>query len=137
MNKIILAGALLPLLLLVAPEAFADSSYQHYINGWNAGQDQATSDWQAGYTTPNQNCPGHHHTSEYCRGYFNGYGDLWNRSIQANGNTDQQQTSNVNIKGNNNDVTVQQGQASNVPSGSGSSGDNPRCVLLCGSVNVN
>lgn len=59
-------------------------SYQYkYNNGWIAGQYQAQSDYSAGNQYPDQGCKGHH-TYAYCQGYFAGYGDMWNRSIDAN-----------------------------------------------------
>jgi len=145
-KQIIAIGTVLAtfsLLLLIVPQgnlAFASNETQHYNAGWNDGQYNAQTDWNNGYKTPDQSCPtDHHHTQEYCNGYFAGYGDEWNRSYNiyySNSGTQQDQTSNVNIHGNNNRVTVNQGQSSDNPDNTNhhhdSGGGNlPNCHAFC------
>jgi hypothetical protein len=127
MNKILYLGALIPLLLLLAPNAYAESSQQRWNNGYNDGFNWAGS--------PANACHGHTHS--YCDGFNVGYSRGHTSNIYYTP-TQQTQSSDVNIKGSNNDVVVNQGQASNTDSGSSGSGSggNPRCILLCGSVNV-
>ncbi len=113
----ILLGTVAPLHALT-DSCCRNDGQLNYNNGWDDGQQQATHDWNEGYKVPNQDC--HHHTAEYCSGYFNGYGDLWNRSIALNypsTTASQSQSADVNIKGNNNQVTVNQGQSSNSGNG--------------------
>jgi hypothetical protein len=107
------------LLLATVQTAMAMSDSERYNAGWMDGQYAAQNDYREGYKIPNQQCPDGH-TDSYCQGYFNGYGDLWNRSIQLNypsTTTSQSQSADVNIKGNNNQVTVNQGQSSNSGNG--------------------
>lgn len=140
MNKKIFMIGILPVLAMVIPHAMADNQ-DRYNQGWIDGQNQAASDWNSHVFTVssggNSQCPdGHSHA--YCQGWNAGYADEWNRAIQVNYGTQTQttqgQNSDVNIKGNNNRVTVQQGQQSG-DSGSGGSGDggsgNPQCRILC------
>ena len=112
--------------------------------GWTGGENQAYHDYAAGYMVPNQNCPTDQpHSNDYCSQYWNGYGDEWNRSIQQNFNTNQEQGASVNVKGNNNKVNIEQGQQNTDNGGSGSSGhsfssshgQNPKCQAFCVSVN--
>jgi hypothetical protein len=67
-----------------------------------------------------------------------GFNDGWNnaKSNLVSGNTQQSQSSDVNIRGNHNTVTVNQGQSSqsgDSGSGGGSTfrGDQPQCIILC------
>ena len=136
MKQVIYLTALLPLLAMIAPSAYAHQSNQdHFTAGWNDGYNDAMN-----HQSPADKCIGHTHS--YCDGYNQGY-------IKGNGSpyfynvdtTNQGQSSNINIKGNDNTVNVNQGQASdsgNGGSGSGSdSGNNPQCKILCFGANVN
>jgi hypothetical protein len=137
MNKILYLGALLPVLAMIAPHAFASSDQQHFQTGWYDGQTAAINDWNSNvkWQSADTNC-GDHHTQHYCSGYWSGYNDEWNRSVNLNTNVVQSQGADVNIKGNNNHVDINQGQASsNGGSDNGGSssghGANPRCVIAC------
>lgn len=136
-NKIMLIG-ILPILAMVIPHAFADNT-DRYNQGWIDGQNQAAADWNSHVFTVssggNSQCPdGHSHA--YCQGWNAGYADEWNRAIQVNygPQTTQAQNSDVNIKGNNNKVEVNQGQSSDSGSSGGGGGDNPQCRILCGVI---
>jgi hypothetical protein len=98
-----------------------------YVDGFN----QAQTDWNSGqYSVDSRGynyCPSGHSNS-YCKGWNHGYSDLWAEWTynQAHGlnlaNSPQQgQSSTVNVKGNNNNVTVNQGQASDSGNSDGSS----------------
>ncbi len=88
------------------------------------------------------------HSSNFCAGFIYGYNAAWN-NIAANNQRVQQSTSqdsNVNIKGDNNRVTVNQQVNNNVggQNGYGSDGHSvsnngyqPRCAILCSIVKVN
>jgi hypothetical protein len=93
-KPLLIAPVLVAVLAMIGATQYANSQPQQttsdsYNIGWTDGEAQAASDFNAGNTTPQQQCSGHHSDS-YCRGYWNGYGDEWNRSIQANSNTNPQ-----------------------------------------------
>jgi hypothetical protein len=73
------------------------------------------------------------HSDNFCAGYSDGYSNWWHQ-VDQNTGVQQGQLSNVNIKGNDNRVTVNQGQSvqggSDTSGGSGS-GDLPTCHILC------
>jgi len=77
--------------------------------------------WQSG-GNPNGGC-NTGHTQQYCNGYYAGYSKLWGdwTQNQIRINNEQVQSSSINIKGNNNKVTVNQGQASNSRNSDGAS----------------
>jgi hypothetical protein len=87
MKLIFLVISVILSLMLAPPllNAFAASDQEHYSAGWRDGENTAQSDYNSGvkYQTADTNC-GDHHTREYCSGYWNGYADEWNRSIQVN-----------------------------------------------------
>jgi hypothetical protein len=152
MNKILSITPMFLALTLIPMAAFAhrsDSSsnnnnsysgYQqtcvndHCAQGYTDGENQAYSDWSSQQENPD--CP-NGHSNDYCSQYVLGYQDEWNRSIQQNFNTEQGQSANANIKGNNNKVNIEQGQQSaNSGGGSGSSGSgaNSECRALCSNI---
>ena len=63
---------------------------QDYSIGWSDGENQAQSDWNSNLFSMSSgghnHCPDGH-TNLYCQGCNAGYADEWNRSIQANPNT--------------------------------------------------
>jgi len=63
---------------------------QDYSIGWSDGENQAQSDWNSNLFSMSSgghnHCPDGH-TNLYCQGWNAGYADEWNRSIQANPNT--------------------------------------------------
>ena len=73
------------------------------------------------------------HSDNFCAGYSDGYSNWWHQ-VDQNTGVQQGQLSNVNIKGNDNRVTVNQGQSvqggSDTSGGSGN-GDLPTCHILC------
>jgi hypothetical protein len=82
----------------------------------------------------------YYHTEEYCEGYHQGYRD--GISNNTNNGLQQDESSQVNIHGNNNDVNINQAQnAQSGIDGGGSEGwnsyhgANPRCLLICATVN--
>jgi hypothetical protein len=131
---LILCGLIL-LFVSTIPQVFADP--QHcYSHGdcYNLGYGHGYTDLRNGYSSVDA-C--HNHSQAYCDGYHQGYGD----AISNNPNTgfQQDQSSQVNIHGNNNDVNINQAQS--VQSGNGGDGGNsyhganPRCLLICATVN--
>jgi len=81
----------------------------------------------------------HSHSQAYCDGYNQGYRD--GISNNANNGFQQGESSQVNIHRNNNHVSINQAQ--NAQSSRSSGGDvgnsyhggNPRCLLICATVN--
>jgi hypothetical protein len=130
MNKLIMSSFLIPILLLAVPSAFAQSDQQRWNNGYSDGY----------YWTGSPANACHGHTHSYCNGFNFGY-DRGHTSNIYYAPTQQTQGSDVNIKGDNNRVTVNQGQASDSGNGadpglgSGQS-NNPTCTLLCFGANV-
>ena len=105
------------MLIFVAstPSIFAHVSYQQrYNDGYNAGQDYASCDYNNcdrsnhGYDT---GCPNDKvHTSEFCRGYSLGYKTEWD-SLAGRTSTLQSQSqaqggSNVRVDGSHNNVII-------------------------------
>lgn len=112
MNKLITLGVLIPVFLLITPQAFADPKHCYSYNEcYNLGYGHGNADGQNGYS-PVYAC--HNHSQSYCDGYRQGYIDAV--SNNPNYGIQQGQSSQVNIHGNNNDVNVNQAQ--NVQSGS-------------------
>jgi hypothetical protein len=125
--------------------AFAsESNAKRYSDGYHNGFDAAGND-----NTYNPTCDPNgqftsdgQHTTIYCSGWADGYQAAWNEKQQPNTNTGTQseQTSNVNIHGDNNRVQVNQGQSSNagnafspdnIDGHHGGSSSNPSCKIVC------
>jgi hypothetical protein len=139
LNKLITLSVIIPLLFLVAPKAYADSKHchrdgrpacydlDHYKGGVDASFDYNNN------RVYDSSCPSGH-SDNFCAGYSDGYNNWWHQADQKNTGTQQGQSSKVNIKGNDNRVTVNQGQSvqggSDTSGGSGS-GDLPACHILC------
>jgi hypothetical protein len=91
MKLIFLVISVILSLMLAPPllNAFAASDQEHYSAGWRDGENTAQSDFNSGvqYQTADTHCADHH-TKQYCSGYWAGYADEWNRSIQANSHTE-------------------------------------------------
>ncbi len=137
MNKLVILGALIPVLAITFPQAFADPQHCYsYSECYNIGYGHGYADGQNGYS-PADAC--HNHSHPYCDGYHQGYRD----AVSNNPNTGFQQgeSSQVNIHGNNNDVNINQAQNAQGGSDGGSVGGssyhgaNPRCLLICATVN--
>ncbi len=145
MASILILGLTISMLLLT-PNAYARnlSDSQRYNDGYNNGYSAAlqdnsydsTCDPHGQYTSDGQ------HTTYYCNGWANGYQDGWNNKNNGNSynsGTQQEQSSNVNVRGNNNRVTVNQGQSSNSDNtfspdniyGNNPGGSNPNCKVIC------
>lgn len=133
------------MLILGAQNVFAHSD-SSFPTGWTDGINNAMYDTNAG-NQYNSNCPDGHSIS-YCNGYVVGYNHYWysadhTRTDIRFSNT---QGSDINIKGDNNRVTVNQqsnqqvGDNGGGGSGSGSGSSHsplPRCVFLCAAIKVN
>lgn len=153
MNKLkILPVLMLVVILIPTTHAMAhdqgNANPDAYNMGWNDGGFQAQTDWNSHLYDESSGgqtqCPdGHSHS--YCQGWNAGYANEWNRAIVNNQNVQQTQElgqgSDINVKGNNNKIQVNQGQAAvggDSGSGSGSDGSggsgNPRCLALCSVV---
>lgn len=139
--KIILAPILVIMLALIPSSVLAHSD--EYLTGYNDGGNQAQFDVNHGSSYSNV-CPPNN-SDHYCAGYYDGYNRYWNtadHSTNFNPQTDQQ--SSVNIKGNNNRVTVNQQTNNQFGSNNGGSSDGhhhgsgqlPNCQFLCLGVNV-
>ena len=132
-------------------QAFAHTS--NYNKGYPQGQTQAKTDYYAYANDYRPFCPVYDkwteangpHTSNFCAGFIDGYNAQWNALAQYRSQSIQQRTSlssGVNIKGDNNRVTVNQQVNNNVggQNGYGYSGGHgvlPRCVILCSNIRVN
>lgn len=132
-------------------QAFAHTS--NYNKGYPQGQTQAKTDYYAYANDYRPFCPVYDkwteangpHTSNFCAGFIDGYNAQWNALAQYHSQSIQQRTSlssGVNIKGDNNRVTVNQQVNNNVggQNGYGYSGGHgvlPRCVILCSNIRVN
>lgn len=104
----------------------AQAHTQAYNDGYQTGNDNAINNISMNTDEFNS------HSKHWQVGYNDGWSNAKQNIVQ--GNTQQSQTSDVNIKGNNNRVTVNQGQASgnDVPNNDGQGGGgNPECVILC------
>src|SRR5262249_21341832 len=83
-----------------------------YNDGWKQGIWYKSSQQ---YYDPS--CPSGH-SENFCTGYRDGYNQGWNSNSEMNSNTiGQSQSSGVDIHGNNNRVTVNQGQSGQIGSG--------------------
>jgi hypothetical protein len=133
MRKLVILGALTPLLVLIIPQALADPQHCHsYSECYNTGYGHGYADGQNGYSTVDA-CQ--NHSQAFCDGYHQGYRDASSNS--GNNGFQQGESSQVSIHGNNNDVNINQAQ--NVQSGEGDGGNsyhgtNPKCVLICTTV---
>lgn len=116
MNKAMIVLAVLPFLAPILPNAALAVS-DRYMVGWNIGLHDAQNGVYNGCGD---------HNKEFCQGYSDGY----NANI---GNFNNGQSSSVNMKGDNNSVTINQGQANSFGSDSSNlfKGQLPRCVLFC------
>lgn len=93
---------LIPLLILITPQALADPQYCYsYGECYNTGH-------RNGYVgvCPLNAC--YYHTQAYYDGYLQGYRGSF--SNNANSGFQQDESSQVNIHGNNNDVNINQAQ---------------------------
>lgn len=122
-GTIVVAIALLGIGMIAVPTMQMVQAHKltatSYSDGYQNGQQDARRDYAGlnghGYDS---SCPSDH-TDVYCSGYERGYSNTW-ANLGGNGysnmnqdqNTDQAQSSSVNVKGNNNHVNVHQGQAS-------------------------
>lgn len=120
--------------MLTAPQVFADPKHCYSSECYNVGYGHGYSDGQNGYSAVDA-C--HNHSQAYCDGYNQGYRDAGSSNL--NNGFQQGDSSQVDIHGNNNDVNINQAQ--NAQSGSTSDsgysyhGANPRCLLICATVN--
>jgi hypothetical protein len=133
MNKLVILGALIPVLALKAPQTFADPQHCYsYSECYNVGYGHGYPDGQNGYSAVDV-C--HNHSHSYCDGYYQGYRD----AVSNNGNNGfhQGQSSQLSIHGNDNKVNINQAQNTQSGSNGGSSshGANARCLLICTTVN--
>jgi hypothetical protein len=153
-NKNIVIGLSGVLALIAAVETttpvFAHT--QHYYVGFADGSHTAFRDYGYGY---NPSCPtnddGSDHTANYCAGYTDGYRAQWHAIYVYHHPQTQsiEQSSNVNIRGNNNRVVVNQQASNNV--GERQQGGqsypypfypdrqhsiNPRCAILCANIQI-
>jgi hypothetical protein len=70
MNKLVWFGSLLPLLILIVPNSFADPKHcDSYYECYNIGYEHGYADGQNGYTSIDA-C--HNHSQAYCDGYHQG-----------------------------------------------------------------
>jgi hypothetical protein len=121
-----------------ANTAFADPQHCYsYGECYNLGYGYGYADERNGYSSVDA-C--YNHTQAYCYGYYQGYRDAF--SNNANSGFQQDESSQVNIHGNNNDVNINQAQnaQSGIDGGGGEGwnshhGANPRCLLICATVN--
>jgi hypothetical protein len=140
MNKTIILIALIPLFpLLSTNHVFALSDQGRYEIGWQSGVSQSQYDW-------NNNvqyepfCP-EHHSNSFCLGFQEGY-DHWRQlSNQQQLTQGTEQNAAINIRGNENHVTVKQQTNNNAGSGEddgqgGRGSANPRCTFLCANVQI-
>jgi len=107
-----------------------------YKECYNIGYRHGYADGQNGYSSVDV-C--HNHSQAYRDGYHQGYRDA--ASNNTNTRIQQGESSQVNILGNNNDVGINQAQNAQSSSDGGGDGGNsyhganPRCVLICATVN--
>jgi hypothetical protein len=133
--------------------AHTDKSYI----GYSQGKTQARTDYYAYANDYRPFCPVYDkwtdangpHSSNFCAGFIDGYNVQWNALLVYHNQNIQQMislSSGVNIKGDNNRVTVNQqfnnnmgGQNSDDSSGSsrGYNSYQPSCKILCSIIRVN
>jgi len=142
MNKTIILIAIVPLFpLLSTNHVFALSDQGRYEIGWQSGVSQSQYDW-------NNNvqyepfCP-EHYSNSFCLGFQEGYDHWWNSARQLSNQQITQcteQNAAINIRGNENHVTINQQSNNNAGSGEDdggwSGGANPRCTILCANVQI-
>jgi hypothetical protein len=132
MNKLLMLGALFPLLISTVPLSFADPQHCYsYSECYNVGYGHGYTDGQNSYS-PMDAC--HSNSQAYCDGYNQGYRD--GISNNANNGFQQGESSQVNIHGNNNHMSINQAQNAQSRSSGGEGGNsyhggNPRCLLIC------
>ncbi|MDQ6864177.1 MAG: hypothetical protein M3044_10165 [Thermoproteota archaeon] len=86
LNKFLAIGILIPLLVLIAPHAYARnlSDTQRYNDGYSNGSDAAATDRQNGIPfdstcdPTNRYTSGGGHTTTYCNGWTDGYTSTYN-----------------------------------------------------------
>jgi len=102
-----------------------------YADGWRQGVSDRNNQLDH-----NSSCPSGH-SENFCAGYRDGYIQSWNPNSKLNSITiGQSQSSGVDLHGNDNQVTVNQGQNGQIGSDDGAgNGILPRCVILCGYIN--
>jgi hypothetical protein len=128
MNKLIIMGPIMALLALMVPN-LAQAHTQDYNDGYSLGQSYA--EQRLSIDTGFLN--------SHSKNWQAGFNDGWNSVPYGSGNTQQSQSSGVNIHGSHNTVTVNQGEVSQGNSDQGSSGgsgstfrgDQPQCIILC------
>jgi hypothetical protein len=163
-RMVIMASSVLALTAGVAttPAAFAHTD--RYWAGYHDGAVAANAIYNV--SPYDESCPlrddGSHHSPNYCAGYVDGYRIQWTadynyyhpyNKIGSNKQTIEQSSS-VNIKGNNNRVVVNQqadqgvdqpispgysvyGNDKSSSSSNSGSQSNPRCIILCANVRIN
>lgn len=145
-RMIIGLSAVLALVAAVGTTTPVFAHTQHYYVGFADGSHAAFRDYGYGYDA---SCPtrddGSDHTPNYCAGYTDGYRAQWHAIYVYHHLQTQSidQSSSVNIKGNNNRIVVNQ-QANNGVNqpvsvygyGHSSSGINPRCAILCANIQI-
>jgi hypothetical protein len=126
MNKILVVPIIALLAVMMPNLAFAHT--QAYDDGYKTGDTNAINNMAIDTNFFNS----------HSKNWQAGYNDGWNnaKSNIVSGNTQQSQSSDINIKGNNNHITVNQGQLSassnDVPGNDGQGGSgNPSCIILC------
>jgi hypothetical protein len=148
---------LLPLSCLILLSAIAATStsiqvFAHtdkYYIGYSQGQTKATADYYVnGHNDYNPRCPTNDawnqangpHRGNFCAGFIAGYNAQWTtlapdvmQRIQQSASL----SSGINIKGSNNDVTVNQQVNNNIGGQNGHSSYQPRCAILCSIIRVN
>jgi hypothetical protein len=85
MMKILAAGLLIPIVLLVIPNVYAsESNDKRYSDGYSNGSDAASRSTVYDVTCDpnNQFTSGGGHSTTYCNGWTNGYNAEWNNAHQ-------------------------------------------------------
>jgi hypothetical protein len=158
-----IAIAISSVLALIAAVGTTSPVFAHtdkYYKGYSQGQAKASEDYNNAYNGRvyyKPFCPTDDawtqangpHSSNFCAGFIDGYNAQWTSLAPVfmqrhweRVNQQTEQSSNVNIKGNNNRVVVNQQASNNVGSNgygyghSSSSGINPRCTILCANIQV-
>jgi hypothetical protein len=144
-------------LIILLPHAFAHTD--KYQIGYSQGQTKATQDYNLndnGHSDYMPFCPTYdtwteangQHSSNFCAGFIDGYNAQWtslapNFMAWHNARVAQStsQDSNVNIKGDNNRVVVNQQASNNIGNSRGGSSDSghgfqPECTILCSIIKI-
>lgn len=127
MIRYFILGPIVALLGVMVPN-LAQAHTQAYDDGYKTGDTNAINGLaiDTGFLQS--------HSKNWQAGYWDGWNNAKN-NIANSGNTQQSESSSVNIHGSHNTVTVNQGESSQSGnSGSGGStfrGDQPQCIILC------